>query len=153
MKPVWIIDDDKSIRWVIEKALSREGIVFKSFSTAQEGMDALDAGEPDEPQVVISDIRMPGASGLDFMQRLKTKLLTRTWKAQLPHSKGARLNICRSRLTLITRSSLFGAPSTKADAKRRKMKPPLRHPKYSVQRRRCRKFFAPSDGFRKVTPP
>jgi two-component system, NtrC family, nitrogen regulation response regulator GlnG len=33
MKPVWIIDDDKSIRWVIEKALSREGIVFKSFST------------------------------------------------------------------------------------------------------------------------
>ncbi len=74
MKPVWIIDDDKSIRWVIEKALSREGILFKSFSTAQEGMDALEAGEPDEPQVVISDIRMPGASGLDFMQRLKTKL-------------------------------------------------------------------------------
>ncbi len=74
MKPVWIIDDDKSIRWVIEKALSREGILFKSFSTAQEGMDALDADEPDEPQVVISDIRMPGASGLDFMQRLKTKL-------------------------------------------------------------------------------
>jgi two-component system, NtrC family, nitrogen regulation response regulator GlnG len=71
MKPVWIIDDDKSIRWVIEKALSREGIVFKSFSTAQEAMDALDG---DEPQVVISDIRMPGASGLDFMQRLKTKL-------------------------------------------------------------------------------
>jgi two-component system, NtrC family, nitrogen regulation response regulator GlnG len=71
MKPVWIIDDDKSIRWVIEKALSREGIVFKSFSTAQEAMDALD---DDEPQVVISDIRMPGASGLDFMQRLKTKL-------------------------------------------------------------------------------
>ncbi len=71
MKPVWIIDDDKSIRWVIEKALSREGIVFKSFSTAAEGMDALDL---DEPQVVISDIRMPGASGLDFMQRLKTKL-------------------------------------------------------------------------------
>ncbi len=74
MKPVWIIDDDKSIRWVIEKALSREGIAFKSFSTAQEGMDALDADEPDEPQVVISDIRMPGASGLDFMQRLKAKL-------------------------------------------------------------------------------
>jgi two-component system, NtrC family, nitrogen regulation response regulator GlnG len=71
MKPVWIIDDDKSIRWVIEKALSREGIVFKSFSTAQEAMDALDE---DAPQVVISDIRMPGASGLDFMQRLKTKL-------------------------------------------------------------------------------
>ena len=71
MKPVWIIDDDKSIRWVIEKALSREGIIFKSFTTAQEAMDALDE---EAPQVVISDIRMPGASGLDFMQRLKTKL-------------------------------------------------------------------------------
>ncbi len=71
MKPVWIIDDDKSIRWVIEKALSREGIIFKSFSSALEAVEAL---HDDDPQVVISDIRMPGASGLDFMQRLKTKL-------------------------------------------------------------------------------
>jgi two-component system nitrogen regulation response regulator GlnG len=70
MKLVWIIDDDKSIRWVIEKALSREGIAFKSFASAHDGMDALD---DDSPQVVISDIRMPGASGLDFMQRLKAK--------------------------------------------------------------------------------
>lgn len=71
MKPVWIIDDDKSIRWVIEKALTREGIEFKSFSAAKEGLDALDE---ESPQVVISDIRMPGASGLDFMQKLKAKL-------------------------------------------------------------------------------
>jgi len=71
MKPVWIIDDDKSIRWVIEKALAREGIDFKSFSAANEGLDALDG---EAPQVVISDIRMPGASGLEFMQKLKAKL-------------------------------------------------------------------------------
>ena len=71
MKPVWIIDDDKSIRWVIEKALTREGIEFKSFSAAKEGLDALDE---EAPQVVISDIRMPGASGLEFMQKLKAKL-------------------------------------------------------------------------------
>jgi two-component system, NtrC family, nitrogen regulation response regulator GlnG len=71
MKPVWIIDDDKSIRWVIEKALTREGIAYKSFASADEGLDALDR---DQPQVVISDIRMPGASGLDFMQKLKAKL-------------------------------------------------------------------------------
>lgn len=71
MKPVWIIDDDKSIRWVIEKALTREGIAYKSFASADEGLDALDS---DAPQVVISDIRMPGASGLDFMQKLKAKL-------------------------------------------------------------------------------
>ncbi|MEQ1518967.1 MAG: response regulator, partial [Usitatibacteraceae bacterium] len=71
MRPVWIIDDDKSIRWVIEKSLSREGITFRSFSAAQ---DALDALEHSSPQAVISDIRMPGASGLEFMQQLKLKL-------------------------------------------------------------------------------
>jgi two-component system nitrogen regulation response regulator GlnG len=71
MKPVWIIDDDRSIRWVIEKALTREGIAYKSFATAQEGLDAL---EREVPQVVISDIRMPGTSGLDFMQKLKERL-------------------------------------------------------------------------------
>ena len=75
MKPVWIIDDDKSIRWVIEKALSRESIAYKSFVSAQEGMDSLNVNDIEAtPQVVISDIRMPGASGLDFMQMLKTKL-------------------------------------------------------------------------------
>ena len=73
MKPVWIIDDDKSIRWVIEKSLSREGIVYKSFISAQDGLDAL-ADDEETPQVVISDIRMPGASGLDFMQALRAKL-------------------------------------------------------------------------------
>ncbi|MEI6737470.1 MAG: nitrogen regulation protein NR(I) [Pseudomonadota bacterium] len=71
MKPVWIIDDDKSIRWVLEKALTRVGIAYKSFDAANEGLEAL---EDDSPQVVISDIRMPGASGLEFMRQLKTKL-------------------------------------------------------------------------------
>ncbi|HEX4858625.1 MAG TPA: nitrogen regulation protein NR(I), partial [Usitatibacteraceae bacterium] len=71
MRPVWIIDDDKSIRWVIEKALSREGIDFESFESAQASLDALPKRAP---QVVISDIRMPGVSGIDFMQQLKAKL-------------------------------------------------------------------------------
>ncbi len=67
MKSVWIMDDDRSIRWVLEKALTREGIEFKSFATADDALLALD-GEP--PQVVVSDIRMPGSSGLDFLQAL-----------------------------------------------------------------------------------
>jgi len=71
MKPVWIIDDDKSIRWVLEKALSRENIAYRTFSSAH---DALDALEDAVPQMVISDIRMPGPSGLEFMQKLKAKL-------------------------------------------------------------------------------
>jgi two-component system, NtrC family, nitrogen regulation response regulator GlnG len=70
MKPVWIIDDDRSIRWVLEKALAREDIEFKSFASADEAMLALTQGAP---QMVISDIRMPGSSGLDLLQNLREK--------------------------------------------------------------------------------
>ena len=68
MKPVWIIDDDRSIRWVLEKALARENIEFKSFASADEATQALTQGAP---QIVISDIRMPGSSGLDLLQSLR----------------------------------------------------------------------------------
>jgi two-component system nitrogen regulation response regulator GlnG len=70
MKPVWIVDDDRSIRWVIEKALSREGIAFNSFSSAQEALDALSGATP---EVLVSDIRMPGRSGLELLQAVKTR--------------------------------------------------------------------------------
>ena len=70
MKPVWIVDDDRSIRWVIEKALSREGIAYNSFSSAQEALDAL-SGAP--PEVLVSDIRMPGRSGLELLQAVKQR--------------------------------------------------------------------------------
>jgi len=72
MKPVWIVDDDKSIRWVLEKTLSREQTPFKSFSSATEALSQLDAGcEP--PQVLVSDIRMPGESGLDLLRKVKER--------------------------------------------------------------------------------
>lgn len=70
MKPVWIIDDDRSIRWVFEKALIREDIPFKTFSSAEEARAAL---RDDAPLVVVSDIRMPGESGLDLLQVIKSK--------------------------------------------------------------------------------
>jgi len=68
--PVWIVDDDRSIRWVFEKALSREGIAFHSFGSAEEALDALTAGPP---QVLVSDIRMPGPSGIELLQRVKER--------------------------------------------------------------------------------
>ena len=68
MKPVWIVDDDRSIRWVLEKALARENIEFKSFASADEATLALAQGVP---QMVISDIRMPGSSGLELLQVLR----------------------------------------------------------------------------------
>ncbi len=72
MKPVWIVDDDRSIRWVLEKTLSREGIPYESYASATEAIDCLaDGGEP--PQVLLSDIRMPGQSGLELLQEMKTR--------------------------------------------------------------------------------
>ena len=72
MKPVWIVDDDRSIRWVLEKTLAREGIPFKSYASATEALSQLDHGaEP--PQVLLSDIRMPGQSGLDLLQEIKAR--------------------------------------------------------------------------------
>jgi two-component system nitrogen regulation response regulator GlnG len=71
MKPVWVIDDDRSIRWVFEKALAREGIPFKTFAQATEAMDALEASGA--PQVLVSDIRMPGTSGLELLQNIKQR--------------------------------------------------------------------------------
>ncbi len=70
MKPVWIIDDDRSIRWVFEKALTRENIAFKAFASAREALAAL---EDEVPQVVVSDIRMPGESGLELLQQAKLR--------------------------------------------------------------------------------
>ncbi len=72
MKPVWIVDDDKSIRWVLEKTLAREQVPFKSFASASEALSQLDLGvEP--PQVLVSDIRMPGESGLDLLKKFKLR--------------------------------------------------------------------------------
>ena len=69
-RDVWIVDDDRSIRWVLEKALAREGIPHKSFATAYEVLQALAVGEP---QVLVSDIRMPGESGLVLLDKIKER--------------------------------------------------------------------------------
>ncbi|MBL0038844.1 MAG: nitrogen regulation protein NR(I) [Nitrosomonadales bacterium] len=71
MKPVWVIDDDRSIRWVLEKALTRSDINFTSFASADEALAAL---RHSTPQVVISDIRMPGSSGLDFLHKIRERI-------------------------------------------------------------------------------
>ena len=70
LKPVWIVDDDRSIRWVLEKALAREGIEYKTFASAYEVTQALAVSEP---QVLVSDIRMPGESGLVLLNMMKER--------------------------------------------------------------------------------
>ena len=70
VKAVWIVDDDRSIRWVLEKALAREGIPFKTFASVIEVMQAL---QHSQPQVLVSDIRMPGESGLVLLNKIKER--------------------------------------------------------------------------------
>ncbi|MFC1603004.1 nitrogen regulation protein NR(I) [Pseudomonadota bacterium] len=65
---VWVIDDDQSIRWVLEKALQRAKMDVRGFADASEALDAL--GQ-DRPDVIVSDIRMPGMDGLAFLERIQ----------------------------------------------------------------------------------
>lgn len=65
---VWIIDDDKSIRWVVEKALQKADIITRSFSDAA---DLLSALQDDLPDALITDIRMPGMDGLELLDKVQ----------------------------------------------------------------------------------
>ncbi|MGH6638768.1 MAG: nitrogen regulation protein NR(I) [Polaromonas sp.] len=75
MKPIWIVDDDQSIRFVLEKALLREDLPTRSFTNPREVLAALENASEDEgPQILVSDIRMPGGSGLELLEKVKQKL-------------------------------------------------------------------------------
>ena len=76
MKPIWIVDDDPSIRFVLEKALARENLPTRSFTNPREVLEALTqipAGDPARqgPQILVSDIRMPGGSGLQLLEKVR----------------------------------------------------------------------------------
>jgi len=64
---VWVIDDDQSIRWVLEKAFQKAGMLVKSFDAATTVLDALRRGQPD---VILCDIRMPGKTGLQLLEAI-----------------------------------------------------------------------------------
>jgi len=68
MKPVWIVDDDQAIRWVLEKALGRAGMITRSFVSANDVSAAL---RVEIPAALISDIRMPGTDGFELLKHVK----------------------------------------------------------------------------------
>jgi two-component system nitrogen regulation response regulator GlnG len=72
---VWVVDDDRSIRWVLEKALAREGIAHRTFASAYEVRQALAMASP---AVLVCDVRMPGESGLTLLSEVKER------NAQIP---------------------------------------------------------------------
>lgn len=65
---VWIVDDDRSIRWVLEKTLEQEGIQCRLFDSAENLVSMLDK---EQPSAIISDIRMPGMDGLKLLEKLQ----------------------------------------------------------------------------------
>jgi two-component system, NtrC family, nitrogen regulation response regulator GlnG len=68
MDEVWVVDDDESIRWVLEKALQREGFAVKAFTATSQCLQAM---ETSSPAVLVSDIRMPGGNGIDMLAKVK----------------------------------------------------------------------------------
>jgi len=64
---VWVVDDDRSIRWVLERAMTQAGIPITAFASADHAMHHL---HDERPSAVITDIRMPGTDGLDFIEHI-----------------------------------------------------------------------------------
>ena len=65
---VWLVDDDASIRWVLERALRQGGLQPRSFEQADSALAALEHGQPD---VLITDVRMPGSSGMKLLENVR----------------------------------------------------------------------------------
>ena len=158
MKAVWIVDDDRSIRWVLEKALAREGIPFKTFSSAYEVLQALAVSQP---QVLVSDIRMPGESGLTLLNRIKERyplipVIIMTAYSDLDSAVAAfqggafeylpkPFDVDHA-LALIRRAAV-------PRRRRRRLRPRVarRHRRSSARRPRCRRCSARSAGCRNRT--
>ncbi len=67
---IWIVDDDHSIRWVLEKALNQAGIETRGFESGDAMLEHL---ESDQPDAIMSDIRMPGSDGLEVLKQARQK--------------------------------------------------------------------------------
>jgi two-component system nitrogen regulation response regulator GlnG len=70
MQAIWVVDDDRSIRWVLEKALTRAQMPVRLFEKAEDVVTAL---RFEEPSVVLSDIRMPDMSGVELLAKIKER--------------------------------------------------------------------------------
>jgi two-component system, NtrC family, nitrogen regulation response regulator GlnG len=73
MSEVWVVDDDQSMRWVLERSLTKDGFAVESFASPREALARLQTARP---RVVLSDIRMPGMTGLEFVEQMRLEGVT-----------------------------------------------------------------------------
>ncbi len=115
---VWVVDDDSSIRWVLERALTGAGLSCTTFESGSEVLDALTTKTPD---VLLSDIRMPGMDGLALLKQNQTApphasghhndRPLRPWMPPLAPTSRGRLIICQNRLISTKPLPWSNAPS------------------------------------------
>jgi len=157
---IWVIDDDRSIRWVLERALKQAGMSVKTFDSAEGVLDKLAA---DMPAAIISDVRMPGIDGLQLLEMIGERypdlpVIIMTAHSDLDSAvsayQGVLLNICPSLLMWMKLSNWLTVPSgivicccrgkpATAPAWYRML-----HRKLLVKQLPCRRCFVPSGGWR-----
>ena len=157
-KAVWIVDDDRSIRWVLEKALAREGIPYKTFATAYEVLQALAVSEP---QVLVSDIRMPGESGIALLSKVKERhpqipVIIMTAYSDLDSAvaafQGGAFEYLPKPFDVDHALALIRRATSETRSRRRRRRDgDARRRRSWARRRRCRKSFARSAACRNRT--
>ena len=155
---VWLVDDDASIRWVLERALRNGGMAPRAFEAAEPALDALRRESPD---VLITDIRMPGQSGLELLKKIRDTRPTLPVIVMTAHSDlgsavsayreggAGGLNTCPNPSD-IDQAVALGKTSGECElgGQWRWQRNPRAFPSSSGVRRRCNRCFAPSDVWR-----
>ncbi len=151
---VWVIDDDRSIRWVLEKAFEKAGMDVTCFPSADGVLEVLLHKQPD---VVVSDVRMPGMDGLSLLQRINESypelpVIIMTAHSDLDSAVAAfhsgAFEYLPSPSMSMRRWSRYSVPAARVVPVLRMLRVRcLSRQKSSVKRRRCRRCFAPSGGW------
>ena len=157
----WVVDDDRSIRWVLERALEQAGMTTMSFDNGDAMLQRLTREQPD---VIISDIRMPGIDGIALLERVhhdlpKVPVIIMTAHSDLEsavssYQSGA-FDYLPKPFDVDDAMAMVRRAVTHAHEQTFRARSPKRSDprKSSARRRRCRKYFAPSDGCLTRTSP
>jgi two-component system, NtrC family, nitrogen regulation response regulator GlnG len=145
---VWVLDDDKSIRWVLEKSLTRSGLNTQSFDN---GDDLLHRLEKERPDAIISDIRMPGINGLDLLSTVHERFPQLPVIIMTAHSDldSAVSSYSRGAFEYLPKPfDIEEAVAMTQRALEHAREQDVEIPSPVMENPRCRKFSAPSAGCR-----